>query len=201
LRRKSCFAGLTLVLACCLAPQSAQAVKSRWVLTQESEAVFKTVLTAAQTGKLGPGVKNANITILGEKVRIELVLTTGKKGFVLTHPPAEGASQPPRFFTLAPDADAVRADAARLIAILDEVFTSDPWLEPVDWFNHDPVIKGGAPVDPYRRDGFRGLVASLGRRFVSHASRRFTIGLLAVLISLLAGGTTMLWRARPDRSS
>jgi len=175
-------------------------VAQRWrdlALTTDSEVAFERFIHMAQTGQLGDDVTNANVGILKNHVRVELV-RAGAPVKVLLLTPKDAAQGVCRFFNIEPREGATASDVARVGHALDEVFAEDPFRLAYDFYNATP---GGDPIPTlamaWGDGGWRGVRRVVERRIVALAGLTYTIGVIVALAVALLGSLVLLWGSTP----
>lgn len=98
------------------------------VLTKRSEDGFKRFMDAVRGGRLGADVREANISVSESSVQVELLRRDAPRVVVRLREPASGASGAGYFDVQAVE-NASAADLVRIGRLLDDAFTSDPFLE------------------------------------------------------------------------
>src|SRR5437867_6257029 len=103
-----------------------------FALTKDSELGFQRLIHAAETGQLGDDATDANVSVLRDRVRVEIILADGTtKALLLTH---KGSSQTfSRYFDIVLGEGATPSDARRVGNVLDEAFRSDPFVVSLDY--------------------------------------------------------------------
>jgi len=200
-------AALLCIASCCNVPAWAQApalsehdeiVAQRWrdlALTRDSEAAFERLIRMAQAGQLGDDVTNANVGIVKNHVRVELV-RAGAPMKVLFLTPKGSTPGMSRYFAVTPGDAATARDAARVGHALDLVFDVDPFQRAYDFFN---VAPGGAPLpslfEAWTFDGWRGVTRGLERRMAALASLTYTVAVIVALSASFLASLWVLWGA------
>ena len=106
-------------------------------LTPDGLAGLQRLLDRARHGALGDDVVDAAYSFSFKglssegAVRFEVRLRNGARpGFLLLDPPRFVPGAVPRYFVVFPDDDIAPSHVARLDAVLDEIFTANPWAPP-----------------------------------------------------------------------
>ena len=168
-------------------------------LTTACEAGFRRFIQLAQSGRLGDDVSNANVGVIGNQVRVELVRSEAPATvFLLT--PKRTTQAVSRYFEVVPSGGATAEDVARVGRVLDEVFPTDPFQ--ITGFEGSPtgdVVPG--LVAAWSTDGWRAALRVLERRMVVLASLAYTVGVIVVLALASLAGIALMWGSMPSRPS
>ena len=186
---------LTLLLLCCQ-PVSAQDL----ALTTESEFEFQRLIHSAQTGALGDDVTNANVFVLKNRVRVELVRTGGASKTLLLRHKASAQSWC-RYFDIEPGEGATPADAARLGKVLDAAFAEDPFHVAWDFFGvyaHEPIP---SLAQAWRDGGRKGVQRVLESYLIAATGVGYAIAVISAVAVGLSASLVLLWGAAPQRGS
>ena len=176
-----------------------EVLAQRWrdlALTTDSDAAFERFIHMAQTGELGADVTNANVGVIKNHARVELVPAPGasRKLFLLT--PKDATQTLCRYFNIEPGEGATASDAARVGRALDAAFGEDPFQLAYDFFN---AVPGGAALpslaDAWRRSGWSGVLHGLERRTVGLAGLPYTVAVIGALAAALVASLWLLWGA------
>ena len=175
-------------------------VAQRWrdlALTKDSEVAFERFIHMAQTGQMGHDVTNANVGILKNHVRVELV-RAGAPVKLLLLTPKDSTQTASRYFHIEAGEGATASDVARVGRALDEVFAEDPFQLAYDFFNAAP---GGAPIpslaDAWVYGGWTGVLHGLGRRMAALAGIPYTVAVIVALTTALACSLVLLCGSTP----
>ncbi len=169
-------------------------------LTTESEFGFQRLIHAAQTGKLGDDVTNANVFVLKNRVRVELVRKGGaNKILLLTHKASRQSWC--RYFDIEPGDGATPADAARLGNVLDVAFPQDPFQVAWDFFgvySHEPI-----PSLPqaWRDGGRKGVQRVLESYLIAATGVRYAVAVIGAVVIGLCASLVLLWGSDPRRAT
>lgn len=186
-------------------PEGDEIVAQRWrdlALTEDSATAFERFIQMAQRGQLGDEVVNANVGILKNHVRVELVPAPGaqRKLFLLT--PKDSTQTLCRYFNIDPGDGATASDAARLGAALDAAFADDPFRLAYDFFN---AVPGGDPLPSlaaaWHNSGWKGVLRGLVRRTVALAGLPYTVAVIGALAAALLASLWLLWGGPPPAIS
>jgi hypothetical protein len=170
-------------------------------LTRDSEVAFERFIHMAQTGQLGEDVSNANVGILKNHVRVELVRPGAPVKVLLLTP--KGSNQAVcRYFDIAAGDGATAGDVARVGQALDAVFGADPFQLAYDVFNASP---GGDPLpslaEAWAYGGWRGVLHGFERRTVALAGLPYTIVVIVALAAAFLTSLWLLWGSTPPRAA
>ncbi len=177
-----------------------EGVSRRWpdlALTTNCEAGFRRFIHMAQTGQLGRDVTNANVGILKNHVRVELVRGgTSNKLLLLT--PKSGGQTMARYFNIEPGEGATATDVARVGQALDEAFDADPFELAYDFFN---AVPAGDPIprlaDAWAYGGWAGVMRTVERRMAALVGPRYTIAVIVGVGASLLASLVLLWGSTP----
>ena len=178
----------------------AEVLAERWAdlaLTTNCEAGFRRFMHMAQTGQIGADVTNANIGVMKNHVRLELV-RTGAPNKLLLLTPKSSAHSPARYFNIEPGPGVTADDVARVARGLDQAFGEDPFQLTYDFFS---AVPGGDPIprliDAWTSDGWKGVMRALERRMAALAGLRYTMGVIVALGTALLASLFVLWGSTP----
>lgn len=171
------------------------------MLPRDTEESFRKLIRLTESGGAGADIINANVSILQESARIELVFRDGKReSFVARYPQMTGQQQS-QYFAIEPVQGASPEHAALLGRLLDQCFTSDPFaVQP-----EGEAADLGLPVVPsareaWARNGWRGAVSALTAGSLLPVSRGYAATAMAIHVVALFACMLLLWRGRtPDR--
>lgn len=174
---------------------NASAAAQDLVLTERCEDGFRRLIHMAQTGQLGSDVTNANVGILNNQVRVELVRAgAANKLLVLTLKSSPHTIS--RYFDVAPGEGATASDVVRVGKALDEVFVEDPFqvlgLEETLSGTRIPSF-----TEAWAYGGWREVLRVFERRMMVIASVRYTITVIAALAAGLVASLSLLWGSAP----
>lgn len=167
-------------------------------LTTDCEGGFREFIHLAEAGGVGSDVKNANIDIAGDKVRVELVrVGAPNKLLFLTRKRSREAHS--RYFDIALGNNATASDLETVGKALDRVFHADPFhIVGVEASPDGEPIPG--LMQAWEHDGWRGVVHACERRMMILASLEYTVGVIVVVGLGLLTSLAVLW-ARPPSCS
>ena len=174
---------------------NASAVAQDLALTKDCEDGFQRFIHMAQSGQLGEDVTNANVGIVGNRVRVELV-RTGAPIKLLLLTPKSSPHTICRYFDVAPGDGATARDVGRVGAALDEVFGADPFRLPglEESLGGDPIPSlAGA----WAYGTWRGVLRVVERRMMVLASLTYTAGVIVVLALACLASLALLWGSLP----
>lgn len=197
-RRSACVAGVAVLLLhwCAAAPTLGL------MLTRYSELGFLRLMHMARHGQLGGDVVNANVGIVKDSVRLELVVR-GVANRVLLLMPAGPDDRASRYFHIEPQQGASAEDVARVGRALDEAFGDNPFQIAPGFFN---VVPGRERMpdlaEVWEYAGWRGVLLVGERRIAEVASLPYTVTVILVLVGAVAASLFLLWASPPpDRAS
>jgi hypothetical protein len=170
---------------------ASSAAAQELTLSRDCEVGFRRFIQMAQQGRLGDDVTNANVSVDGDNIEIELVRAHAPaKRFRLKA--RQSGQIGSRYFDIALGSGASSADAERLGRALDLAFVSDPFV-----ILGDEALRGGAALPgifaAWRAGGWHGVVRVLERRMMVLASVRYTMAVTALLGVGVLASLLLLW--------
>jgi len=178
---------------------AAGALAQDYALTKSSEVGFRRLIHLAQTGRFGADVTNANVSVLKDHVRVELVLAGGgTRVLLLRH--KDAPQKLSRLFNIDLGEGATAEDAGRVGQALDESFAADPFVVAFDFFGYGA---GSNPLpglaQAWEAGGFGSAVVVLEGRFISPRSKGSTVAVLIALGGGVLACLILLWGSTPAR--
>src|SRR5262245_40989340 len=164
-------------------------------LTTDCEAGFREFIHLAESDGVGSDVKDANIDIADDKVRVELVrVGAPNKLLFLTR---KRSRQPhSRYFDITLGDNANASDMETVGKALDRVFHSDPFhIIGVEASPDGEPIPG--LMEAWNYDGWSGVVQACERRTMVLASLEYTVGVIAVVALALLTSLAIMWGGPP----
>lgn len=168
-------------------------------LRKDCEAGFRRFIQMAQSGALGADVSNANVSVDGKRVEVELVrVNAPSTSLRLT--PKQSAQTLSRYFDIIPDDGTPASDAERVGKALDAAFAEDPFaIVGLEGSRGDDPIPGVLAAWEY--GGWHGVARVLERRLMVLASVRYTVTVVVALAIGICASVGLLWVSlSPPRS-
>jgi len=164
-------------------------------LTKDCEPGFRRFIDMAAAGQMGDDVINANVGVMSDHVRIELV-RKGIPAVVLRLTPKRSRHSISRYFDIAPAEGAGENDVRRVGAALDRVFSQDPFrLAGME------ALPGEMPassfIEAWSYRGWAGVRQAVEQRMMTLPTLRYTTAVIVFLGMALLAGTLLLWTAVP----
>jgi len=182
---------MVVPLLLCRLPAPAQDL----ALTKDSELGFQRLIDAAQNGKLGNDVTNANVAVSSTRVQVELVRTDApnKLLFLTQKTSAPGLS---RYFDIALGEGSTANDAARVAEILDTAFRDDPFEASFDFFGTRGTNHLAPLAEAWTNGGWTRAGRVLAGYITAPAGLGYTVAVIAmVTIAVLASLILLLGSA------
>jgi len=157
------------------------------------EASFRRFIEMAQAGRLGNDVRDANVGVLKNYVRVEL-LRPGAASKVLLLQPKSSTRAASRYFDIEAGEGATPGDVALVGKVLDEVFDADPFELAETFFyalpGHEsiPSLREG-----WAADGSRGVLRVLMRRMSVLVSLEYTSTVIVGVVIAFVASLLLLW--------
>jgi hypothetical protein len=173
------------------------AVADDLTLTKDCEEGFRRLLHMAQAGQLGDDVRDANISVDGIHVRVELVRPGAANAVVLLTPKRSPRSSA-KYFDVARGDNATENDVARVGRALDAVFSADPFQV----LGHEGSPAGDrmpSLMQAWSSGSWRGVGRLVERRMMVLASLEYTVGVIVALALGLIASLAVLWGSVPLR--
>jgi hypothetical protein len=188
---------LLLALLSCAGPVAAQEL----TLSAERTRGLQHFIEAAQAGRLGEDVRNANVGVFKHSVEIELVRTRGpNQHFLLTR--KDSTQNRSRYFNVEPGAGATASDAERVGQLVDECLGADPFRPFLDFYG---ASTRGRPLPSlltaWRDRGWRGALQAFESHFIAPPGLWQTATIFAMLAALLIAGLIVIWTGLVQSSS
>lgn len=168
-------------------------------LREDCEAGFRRFIQMAQRREMGDDVTNANVSVDGKRVDVELVRSNAPSTFLRLRP-KQSAQTFSRFFDVVPGAGASSRDAEHVGHALDAAFAEDPFdIVGLEGTPGDDPIPGLRAAWGY--GGWRGVTRVLERRMMVLASVRYTMTVFVGLVIGVFASVVLLWASvSPPRS-
>jgi len=191
-RWPTCVTSILVALLLWCIPAPAQDL----VLTKDSEPGFWRLIDAAQAGRLGDEITNANVGASFDKVRIELVRKSGVNP-VLYLTRKRSTQAPSRYFDIELGAGATAGDAARVGTVLDEAFHEDPFEVSYDFFGARSSASFPTFAAAWKYGGWRRALRFLEARLTTPVGLGYTIGVILAAATALLASLVLLWGSDP----
>ena len=184
--------------------RSSDVSQPQLVLTKESEEGFRGFMDMVHNGKLGPDIRETNISVSGSSARLELLRESGPNMVLRLSQPSAGTGFS-RYFDVQALENASANDCARVGKLLDEVFTSSPFEDMP--LRSQPAPDGARPASNVGAEtAWQSAWRALQFRLMLPASLRYTIaviiltgvGLLASIVILCMPAPTLEQKSAPD---
>lgn len=164
-------------------------------LTKDCEPGFQRFIDMAAAGQLGEDVIDANVGVMGDQVRIELV-RQGVPSKVLRLTVKRSRHTISRYFDIVPEERADENDVRRVGEALDRVFSQDPFqLAGIE------ALPGEMPattfMEAWTSRRWKGVQQGVEQRMMTLITLPCTVAVIVLLGMALLAGTLLLWIAVP----
>lgn len=164
-------------------------------LTKDCEPGFRRFIEMAEAGQLGEDVIDANVGVMHDHVRIELV-RKGLPDKVLHLTIKRSRHSISRFFDITPEEGADENDVRRVGELLDQVFPQDPFrLAGIEALPGDMPAETLTEAWAYR--GWQGVQQNIEQRMMTLITLPRAKVIILLLGMALFAGTFLLWTAVP----
>jgi hypothetical protein len=164
-------------------------------LTKDCEPGFQRFIDMAAAGQLGEDVIDANVGVMHDHVRIELV-RKGVPSKVLRLTLKRSRHAISRYFDITPEEGADENDVRRVGEALDRVFSQDPFrLAGIEAFPGDMPATSFIEAWSYR--GWKGIQQAVEQRMMTLITLPYAVAVIVLLGLALLAGTLLLWTAVP----
>jgi len=166
-------------------------------LTKDSEFGFQRLIHFAQTGRLGDDIANANVGVLKDRVRIELIGRNGETRLLLLTRKTSTLALA-RYFDIEVGQGATASDAARVGKALDEAFEADPFEVALGAVGAYPgAQRVPSLAEAWRDGGARGVFRSLAWCVVTPPGLGYTLTVTVLLAIAALASLIVLWGSAP----
>jgi hypothetical protein len=180
-----------LIVARASAPLAAQGQG----LTKACEPGFLRFIDMAAAGELGDDVVDANVGVMGDQVRIELV-RKGVPNKVLRLTLKRSRHTISRYFDITAEEGADESDVRRVGEALDRVFSQDPFrLAGIEALRGDMPAATFMEAWSYR--GWKGVQQAVEQRMMTLLTLPHAVAVIVLLGMALLAGILLLWTAVP----
>jgi hypothetical protein len=189
-----------LVSAClALVPRT---VLARVAVTPGSETKFQKVIQAAEAGRAGQDVNEADVSIEQDSIRIDLMTAVKARRTLHLRPVDAGAKWHDRFFAIELGDGATPDDAEHLKTLLDEAFDVSPFVPESDGMD-GRARDAPAVREAWQSGGMRGAMSAVSAQSRSpagpgYATLVLVLHALGVLACLVLVWTGAVERSRED---
>jgi hypothetical protein len=164
-------------------------------LTRDSEPGFLRFIGMAEAGELGDDVINANVGVMGDTVRIELV-RKGAPSKILLLTLKRSRHSISRYFDIAAEEGADENDVRLVGEALDRVFSEDPFR-----LAGNEALPGDMPattfMEAWSYRGWKGVQQAIEQRMMTLITLPHAVAVIVLLGMALLAGTLLLWTAVP----